>query len=131
MSLLGHCLLHGSLVEVYRARETGTGDGGVKIEGWLQLETNVPCIIETVSDQAMQKAFGTPAVIRDRAMVPGQHDWKPLDLVVVTGGKRVGQVWRVSDPRMKDHGAIDAHLDVALESTTEDAPDEYTTIGAV
>lgn len=119
MSLLGHCLAHGSVVSWWREAEAKTGDGDRKTAAWTLVASGIPCVIETRSDDAMQNTYGTPEQIKDRIMVPGLHDMKPLDLLTATGGKRVGEYWRVEDVRPRDHGAADKHLDVAIKSTRE------------
>jgi hypothetical protein len=122
VSLAGHCARRGSVVTVYRSVEADTGDAGRKVASWTVIATGIACSIEGVSDQIMQKVFGTPPAVRDRALIPGLPDVKLMDALVVTAGKRLGAKWRVEDVRPFDHGARSAHLEVALVASVETIP---------
>lgn len=122
MSLAGLIRRRGSRATVYRPTGGRNADGSATVTAWAAVQTDLPVLLEGLTDELAQRLFGTREVIRDRGFVLGLPDLRPGDGLVVTAGRRVGQRFRVEEPLAYDAGSRLAHLEVALVSTTETIP---------
>jgi hypothetical protein len=118
MSLGGRAAAHGSLLSIYKPTYGSQPDGSQRVTAWTLSMSKLPAVIEGVSDDLVQKVYGGSRSVKDRALVPNDYAIEPGDGVVVTDGKREGELFRVEDVRRLDQGA-NPHMDVALVSTTE------------
>lgn len=126
MSLAGRAATRGTTVTIYRSVEAETGDLGRKVSSWTVIVAGYRAIIESETDERMQKVFGTPQIVKDRLYAPGTASSPPPDIqeqdaVVATDGKRVGGKWRVRAVLTLDQSGR-PHKEAALESTTETIP---------
>jgi len=104
---------------VYRPTYSSQADGSQRVTGWTLSMSKLPAILEGVSDDLVQKVYGASQAVKDRALVPNDYPVEPGDGIVVTSGKRAGEMFRVVDVRRNDQSGANPHLDVALISTTE------------
>lgn len=119
MSLRGRALCHGSRVTIARPVGDRVSDGSGQVASWTTVGVSVPVVIESLTDELVQKVYGANRTVRDRMLVPDLTlTIRAGDGVIVTAGKRVGQVYRVEDARRNDQRA-NGHTDAALESTDE------------
>lgn len=100
---------------------TQTADGGQKVTSWTLQEAGIALELQPISDEWVQKIFGAPETVKDRALVPGTRVFLPKDALVVTSGFRVGAKYRVFGV-LPYTRTLRGHADLALESTTETIP---------
>lgn len=112
----------GSTATHYRGTENRNTDGSKGAMTWASVTSDVRVLLEPVTDVLAQKLWGGSRVIRDRGFVAGDAGVRPGDALVVTAGRRAGTVFRVEEVAEYDHGSRQAHLELALVTTTETVP---------
>lgn len=122
MSLAGRAAIKGSTVSWYRpSGYTQTADGGQRVTSWTTMGTAIAAEIQPISDEWVQKIFGAPETVKDRALIPGTQVFLPKDAIKVTAGFRAGKTYRVFAVGGQAR-TLRGHADLALESTTESIP---------
>lgn len=123
MSLLGRAKVHGSVVDILRPTTARNNDGSGKILSTTYLAEDEPCLIESLSDDLVQKLYGAERVVKDRCLLPNTTvALQAGDVVVVTAGKRVGRYyWTEKGLRLNDL-RTNGHWDMPLVELKEAVP---------
>lgn len=121
MSLAGRAATKGSTLKVYRPiyGAAPAADGSRVVTGWTLVAQGLRGVLDVLTADLADKVFGQASVARTRTMLAPGTDIQEGDGVVVTAGFQVGRRFRVVEAQRYDFRARSAHVDVALESTTE------------
>lgn len=121
MSLAGRTATKGSTLRIYRPTygAAPAADGSRKVSSWTQVGSDVRGVLDVLTADLADKVFGQASVARTRTMLAPGTDIQAGDGVVVITGVQSGRRFRVVEAQRYDFRARSAHVDVALESTTE------------
>jgi hypothetical protein len=121
VSLAGRAATKGSTLRIYRPTygAAPAADGSRKVSSWTLVAQDVRGVLDVLTADLADKVFGQASVARTRTMLPAETDVVAGDGLVVTAGFQVGSRFRVVEAQRYDFRARSAHVDVALESTTE------------
>lgn len=121
MSVASMVRRKGDLVRQYRPVYGRNEDGTPKVLSWA-LVTSLRCVFEPISDALARKAFGTSEIVDERGWIAGIPDVQLNDALVISGSRRTGAAFRVLEVPTYDFKSKNAHLELALQSTTETIP---------
>ena len=124
MSLIGRAATRGSTLQVYRPTYGAAigADGSRAVSSWTLVAANVRGALDVLTAELAGKVFGEQSVARTRTLLPAKTEIEEGDGVVVSAGFGIGRKFRVTDAQRYDFRARSAHVDVALETTTEAIP---------
>lgn len=123
MSLAGRAATKGSTLAIYRPTygAAPAADGTRVVTSWALVVSGVRGALDALTADLADKVFGQMDVARTRTLLPVGTDCQAGDGLVVTEGPQVGARYRVIEVQtyaVRHRG----HLDVALQSTTEEIP---------
>lgn len=124
MSLAGRAATKGSTLALYRPTygAAPAADGTRKVTAWTLVGSGIKGVLDVLTADLADKVFGQMDVARTRTMLPSGTDVVAGDGLLVTAGFQIGARFRVVEAQRYDFRARAAHVDVALESTTETFP---------
>lgn len=123
MSLLGRARIKGSVVALLRPTYARNNDGSGKILSTSYLAQGEPCLIESLSDELVQKLYGAERVVKDRCLLPNTAlALQAGDVVRVTGGKRMGRYYRTEEGLRLNDLRTNGHWDMPLVELKEAVP---------
>lgn len=120
MSLPGMIRFRGVTCDVFRPVVTDA-EGGLKNVSWPLLPIVRECriFLEVISDELAQRVFGRDVQITLRGTALPEPVVQKDDGVVVKSGAYRDQRFRVTAVTPEEHRPGSAHLQLALERTTE------------
>ncbi len=123
MSVASLAERHGSTVTVKRATRTRDGADASSSAAWATVATGVKLFIQPLTDRIRQKGFGREVEAESVGFGLSTLNLQKDDGVIITalpvmgGGPPIGARFRVAATLPRHPGP--AHLEVALQSTTE------------
>ena len=120
MSILGMIRRLGAIADVYRP-VAAVGTGGLADVTWPTgpVSRNLRGIPDVIADELARKIFGHETIVELRLVVDRATDIEKDDGVVFRTGAYAGEHFRVTSVVPSVVPGRSAHLEVALERTTE------------